>query len=148
LDGQSGGKEFFDYLDDDPELAKLFNDAMTSISALAETVIISAYDFSPFSTIVGVGGGHGRLLAGILAKTPTARGLLYDLPRVVAAAPALLQQRGVEARVRVEGGSFFDGVPGAVTYTSCNGSSTIGPTTRRSRFCAPCARQHTPPMRR
>jgi C-methyltransferase len=105
------GKEFFDYLDDDPELAKLFNDAMTGISALAEAVIINAYDFSPFSTIVDVGGGHGRLLAGILAKTPTARGLLYDLPRVVAAAPALLQQRGVEARVRVEGGSFFDSVP-------------------------------------
>lgn len=38
--------------------------------------------------------------------------MLYDLPRVVAAAPALLQQRGVGTRVRVEGGSFFDSVPG------------------------------------
>jgi C-methyltransferase len=106
------GKEFFDYLDDDPELAKLFNDAMTSISALAQAVVIGAYDFSRYSTIVDVGGGHGRLLAGILAATPSAQGVLYDLPRVVAEAPALLQRRGVEARVRIEGGSFFDSVPG------------------------------------
>jgi hypothetical protein len=105
------GKEFFHYLDDDPELAKLFNDAMTSISALSEGVVIGAYDFSPYSTIVDVGGGHGRLLAGILDSTPTAHGVLYDLPQVVAEAPALLRQRGVEARVRVEGGSFFDSVP-------------------------------------
>jgi C-methyltransferase len=105
------GKEFFDYLDDDPDFAKLFNDAMTSLSELEEAPIIAAYDFSPFSTIVDVGGGHGRLLAAILAATPTAHGVLYDLPQVVAGAPALLRQQGVEARVRIEGGSFFDSVP-------------------------------------
>jgi hypothetical protein len=105
------GKGFFDYLDDDPEFAKLFNDAMTSIAELADAFVIAAYDFSPYSTIVDVGGGHGRLLAGILGATPTARGVLYDLPQVVAGAPAVMQKRGVEARVRIEGGSFFDSVP-------------------------------------
>ena len=105
------GKELFDYLDEDPEYAKLFNDAMTSISELSEASIMAAYDFSPFSTIVDVGGGHGRLLAGILAATPTAHGVLYDLPQVVVGAPALLRQRGIDARVRIEGGSFFDSIP-------------------------------------
>lgn len=51
------------------------------------------------------------MLAGILAALPTAQGVLYDLPRVVQGAPPLLRQRGVEARVRIEGGSFFDSVP-------------------------------------
>jgi O-methyltransferase domain len=46
-----------------------------------------------------------------LAATPNARGVVYDLPEVAAGAPALLRQRGVEDRVRVEGGSFFDSVP-------------------------------------
>jgi len=111
------GKEFFDYLEDDPEFAKLFNHAMTSLSEMAEATVIAGYDFSPYSTIVDVGGGHGRLLAGILAATPAAQGVLYDLPHVVAGAPALLRQRGVEDRVRVEGGSFFDSVPaGGVAY--------------------------------
>ena len=63
------------------------------------------------STIVDVGGGHGRVLAAILAATPAAQGVLYDLPQVIAGAPALLRQQGVEDRVRLEVGSFFDSVP-------------------------------------
>ena len=53
-----------DYLADDPEFAKLFDHAMTSLSEMAEATVIAGYDFSPYSTIVDVGGGHGRLLAG------------------------------------------------------------------------------------
>ena len=84
---------------------------MTSISVAAETTIIAGYDFSPYSTIVDVGGGQGRLLAAILAATPAAQGVLYDLPQAIAGAPALLRQQGVEDRVRLEAGSFFDSVP-------------------------------------
>jgi C-methyltransferase len=105
------GKEFFDYLADEPEFAALFNDAMTSVAELAEAAVVAAYDFRPYPTIVDVGGGHGGLLAAILAATPTALGVLYDLPDVVAGAPALLRQRGVDERVRIEQGSFFDKVP-------------------------------------
>ena len=50
-------------------------------------------------------------MAAILAATPNAHGVLYDLPHVVAGAPTLLQQRGVKDRVRIEEGSFFDKVP-------------------------------------
>jgi C-methyltransferase len=95
----------------------LFNEAMTSVSELATASIVAGYDFRPYPTIVDVGGGHGHLLAAILAATPTAHGVLYDLPQVVAGAPALLQQRGVEERVRIEEGSFFDKIPaGGDTY--------------------------------
>ena len=67
--------------------------------------------------IVDVGGGHGRLLAAILSAAPTARGVLYDLPDVVAAAPAQLRKLGVAERVRVEAGSFFESIPaGGDTY--------------------------------
>lgn len=105
------GKEFFDYLGDDPEFATLFNDAMTGISEMAVGPVVAGYDFNRFRTIVDVGGGHGGLLAAIITATPTARGVLYDLPDVVADAPKLLTQRGVADRIRVAGGSFFDGVP-------------------------------------
>ena len=105
------GNEFFDYLREDPGLAKLFNAAMTSASESAAASIVGGYDFSAYPTIVDVGGGQGGLLAAILAATPAARGVLFDTPQVVAAAPALLGHRGVEDRVRIEGGSFFDCVP-------------------------------------
>lgn len=106
------GKEMFDYLAEDPEFGELFNQAMTSFSELATAMAVAVYDFSGFATIADVGGGHGRLLAAILAAAPDARGVLYDLPQVVAGAPALLQQHGIADRVQITEGSFFDHVPG------------------------------------
>jgi C-methyltransferase len=111
------GKGFFDHLNDDVRLAALFHGAMTSISGMAEHTIVAAYDFKRCQTIVDVGGGHGRLLAAILSAAPPARGVLYDLPEVVADAPAQLRKLGAAERVRVEAGSFFESVPaGADAY--------------------------------
>jgi C-methyltransferase len=106
------GKESFDYFAEQPELAELFNQTMASVSAMTDATVVAGYDFSAYPTIVDVGGGHGPLLAAILAAAPGSRGVLYDLPPVVADAPNLLQERGVADRVRIAEGSFFDGVPG------------------------------------
>lgn len=110
------GKDFFDYLGDEPEFGQIFNDAMTGLSGLSIGPVVEAYDFSRFATIVDVAGGHGRLLGAILASAPDAQGVLYDLPEVIAGAPALLQESHAE-RVRLAEGSFFDSVPtGADAY--------------------------------
>ena len=45
------------------------------------------------------------------ACTALLRSVLHELPQVIAGAPALLRQQGVEDRVRLEAGSFFDSVP-------------------------------------
>lgn len=108
---QLRGMPAFDYLAQEPDLAEVFNQAMTSGSEWAVAPLVSAYDFSGYPTIVDVGGGHGRLLAAVLAAAPHARGVLYDLPHVVAGAPALLAEHRVTDRVRVVEGSFFDQVP-------------------------------------
>jgi hypothetical protein len=104
------GKPIFEYLAQEKELDESFNDAMTSISEIAIPSIIAGYDFSRFSTIVDVAGGHGRLLAAILNATPGARGILFDQPHVVADAPSLLKQHRVADRVQLAEGSFFDTV--------------------------------------
>jgi hypothetical protein len=110
------GKDFFDYLGDEPEFGQIFNDAMTGLSGVSIGPVVEAYDFTRFATIVDVAGGHGRLLAAILASAPDAQGVLYDLPEVIAGAPALLQDTHAE-RVRLAEGSFFDSVPtGADAY--------------------------------
>jgi O-methyltransferase/methyltransferase family protein len=105
------GTDAFTYLAENPNLASLFNDGMTAISEVTAASVVDAYDFGRFPVIVDVGGGHGRLLAAILAANPSARGVLYDLPNVVTGAPEVLDRAGVSSRVRVEGGSFFDSVP-------------------------------------
>jgi hypothetical protein len=105
------GKPMFDYLAGEAELGEIFNQAMTSGSELSIPSVIAAYDFSRYHTVVDVGGGRGRLLAAILTATPQARGILFDLPQVVAGAPGLLSEHGVADRVRIAEGSFFEDVP-------------------------------------
>jgi C-methyltransferase len=106
------GKSSFDYFAEEPELAELFNQTMTSVSELTDATVVAGYDFSACPTIVDVGGGHGTLLAAILAAVPASRGVLYDLPLVVADAPKLLREQGVADRVVIAEGSSFDSVPG------------------------------------
>ena len=105
------GTNFFEYLDTNPELAVVFNDAMTSMSAMAIDPVLAAYDFTGFGRIVDVGGGHGSLLAAVLKSAPDANGVLFDLPSVVEGAPPVLDAAGVGARCTVSAGSFMESVP-------------------------------------
>jgi SAM-dependent methyltransferase len=100
---------FFRYLGEHPDDAAVFNAAMSSMPAFLAGMI-EAYDFSPFRRIVDVGGGRGALLAAILDANPQARGVLQDLPSVVAEAAAL-RRDGIAERCEIVGGDFFDGVP-------------------------------------
>ena len=85
---------------------------MTAVSRVQVGAVLAAYDFGRFATVVDVAGGHGALLAAILAKHPGVRGVLFDQPHVVAGAGEVLRAAGVAARCEVVAGSFFEAVPG------------------------------------
>jgi SAM-dependent methyltransferase len=106
------GKTLFERYAQDAEESELFNQAMASYSAALSAPIVAAYDFGSFRRVADIGGGTGRLLADILMANPTVRGVLFDLPNVVAVAPPLLAASGVAERCEVVAGSFFDDVPG------------------------------------
>ena len=105
------GVELFEYMKVDGEFAATFNRAMTEGSIRLAAEIVAAYDFSRFTTIVDVGGGQEWLLSEILRTAPAARGVLVDLPHVIEAARALVDERGVADRCKLVGGSFFEAVP-------------------------------------
>lgn len=105
------GMPFFDYLAQRPEAAAHFSEAMIGFHGSEPPTVAEAYDFSGIGTVVDVGGATGNMLAALLTRHPRLRGVLFDLPHVVGAAPALLKERGVETRVRIETGSFFERVP-------------------------------------
>ncbi len=105
------GAEIFDYFKTDPDFFSVFNNAMTSNSHREAAVIADAYDFSQFQTLADVGGGLGFLLSEVMKTAPKLRGVLFDLPEVVAKAKATFDAAGVADRVAVEGGSFFDSIP-------------------------------------
>jgi hypothetical protein len=111
------GMPVFDYLGKNPTLASQFNETMIGFHGMEPAAVAAAYDFAQFRTIADIGGSTGNMLATILSRHPDLRGILFDLSHVVKGAPALLQQRGVADRVRIECGSFFEGVPsGADAY--------------------------------
>ncbi len=114
---RSFGVPIFPWLAAHPTEAALFAQTMVGFHGMEPPAVAVAYDFSKFGTIADVGGSTGNLLTTILAKHAGPRGILYDLPHVVHDAPALIEQRGLKDRVRIEGGSFFESVPeGADAY--------------------------------
>jgi len=111
------GMGLFDYLKAHPDTGEVFHRAMTSNTAQSGDAITRGYDFSGVRRLVDVGGGHGLLLATVLQAYPMMRGVLYDLPEVVAGAAPALEAAGVAGRCEVVGGDFFAAVaPGGDAY--------------------------------
>ncbi len=111
------GMNLFEYLQQHPNDAAMFNAAMTSISRQESIAVRDAYDFSGFQTVADIGGGHGILLATILKANPALNGILFDRLAVVQGATALLQHEGVAERAQTASGDFFATIPtGADVY--------------------------------
>jgi len=108
------GKRIFDYFDEHPAHRKVFGESMDSLSRTENPAVAAAYDFSKVQRIVDVGGSMGHLLATILRANPRLRGVLYDLPGVVAAArrDVHVTAAGVTERCELVQGDFFEKVPG------------------------------------
>jgi O-methyltransferase domain/Dimerisation domain len=101
----------YEYLAQYPAAAEIFHGAMTEFTTRATGAITTAYDFSQFGQLVDVGGGHGALLTAILQANATMRGVLFDLPAVVAGARARIEAAGLAGRCEVVAGDFFESVP-------------------------------------
>lgn len=105
------GMSNFDYWGRHPAAAAIHDGNFTAMAHLAVAPLVAAYDFGRFNVIADIGGGQGPLLAGILAANPAVRGILFDLPHVVAGAPEILGAAAVGGRCTVVGGDFFRLVP-------------------------------------
>jgi ubiquinone/menaquinone biosynthesis C-methylase UbiE len=114
---QVHGQEVFPYFAGNPEAAKIFDNAMTSLSNLAIKAVVESYDFSEFETLVDVAGGHGRLLTTILDANPSLLGILFDQSHVIEGAKESLATKAVRSRCELASGDFFVDVPaGADAY--------------------------------
>jgi len=105
------GMELFDWYAQNPGEAGFFNAAMGNLSALAAGELVRVYDFSAVRTVADVGGAHGVLLAAVLRANPSARGILFDLPHVIATAGRAIADEGLAERCELVSGDFFAAVP-------------------------------------
>jgi O-methyltransferase domain len=105
------GVPLFDWLANHPAEASMFSETMVGLHGAEPPAVAAAYDFSEFATVIDVGGATGNLLTTILGRYPMPRGILFDLPHVVADAPELISERGLVNCIKIESGSFFENVP-------------------------------------
>jgi O-methyltransferase/methyltransferase family protein len=94
-----------------PELAAMFNAAMTGMSGQLIRSIVAAYDYSQFAAIADIGGGQGLVLTAILEAHPAVRGVLFDQPSVVAGAKQRIADAGLAGRCELLAGDFFETAP-------------------------------------
>ena len=99
------------YYESRPEEARIFGQAMTAKAAADIGSVLGSYDFSRFGVIADIGGGRGHLLRAVLETTPSAKGVLFDLPEVI-------DQLDFEhERLTAQAGDFFaDQLPAADAY--------------------------------
>jgi SAM-dependent methyltransferase len=105
------GMELFEWYSKDPDEAGYFSAAMGNLAALAASELVRVYDFSGVRTVVDVGGAHGVLLAAVLRANPAARGILFDVPHVIATAGDAVAAAGLSGRCELMSGDFFEVVP-------------------------------------
>ncbi|KAI3745248.1 hypothetical protein L1987_58357 [Smallanthus sonchifolius] len=102
------GADLWGFCKANPSYIKLLNDAMACDARAGVAAVIEGCPdvFEGVRTLVDVGGGDGTALRLIVESCPWIKGINFDLPHVVAVAPACV---GVEH----VGGSMFDHVPKA-----------------------------------
>lgn len=114
------GAPFYDYLGERPQTEAGFNEWITVTAGAWLPAAVAVCDITGACLLVDVGGGDGTFLAALLAANPDLRGVLLDLAKAVAGAPAAFERAGVTGRATVVAGSFFDTIPdGGDVYTVC-----------------------------
>jgi precorrin-6B methylase 2 len=103
--------EFFEYLQQHPADARIFNDGMRSLSSQVHASVIRAYDFSRFRTLTDVGGGSGAFVAALLSAHSGLQTTLLDRASAIKLSGDVLRARGVADRCRCIAGDFFEAVP-------------------------------------
>ncbi len=106
------GNSEWEYMQQHPELASIFDDAMTNLSSMQAPAIAAAYDFGTWESLMDIGGGNGILLSHILRTHKNLRGVLADQPHVLERA----RKRGfldneLAARAGMQPCDFFHEVP-------------------------------------
>lgn len=105
------GMGFYEYLGSHPDLAEIFAKALDDWSDWHAREVVKAFDFSPYRTVIDVGGGTGRLLRHILAAHPAMRGVLFERPETICLASPEFQSMDLQFRSELVGGSFWETVP-------------------------------------
>lgn len=110
------GLPVWDYYAKHPDAGANLAKAMAGVSGAVLKTIIDAYDFSPYQTLLDVGGGNGALMFAILEATPGSDGIVFDQQYITDNTLVSIPEE-LKGRCTARGGSFFEAIPsGADLY--------------------------------
>ncbi len=105
------GADFFTHLETRPQLRAVFHTSQQHGLSLDLEGILRHVDFSGRRLVVDIGGGDGALLEAVLTRHQELRGILVDLPAVVAAAGRRFAAAGLTDRTGLCSGDFLASLP-------------------------------------
>jgi hypothetical protein len=112
------GKTLFEDLSGKPELAAIFDAAMTSFHGGETAAVLGAYSYEGISTLADIGCGNGEVMIATLRRYPAMRGILFDQAHVIERTTHTVEAAGVAGRCTLRSGSFFEAViPDADAYS-------------------------------
>ena len=115
------GVPLSDWLEENPQAAKIFNEANAIKARTSHSVIVDAYDFSDMATLTDVGGGTGALMVEILNANSLMKGIVADTLPVVQEANKIIAARGMTDRCQAVECDFFKNIPaGSDAYLMSN----------------------------
>jgi len=110
------GMTIFEYLKQNPEESRIFDEAMTGLSSIDGPAVADGYNFTGIHNIVDVAGGRGLLLAMLLERNAHLKGTLYEVPHVLEGAKTGPLKPYMD-RCTLTSGDMFSSVPaGADAY--------------------------------
>ena len=94
-------------LADEPS-AGAYSQLMAASQAMVASEALAAYSFGKHRGVLDLGGGHGAFAKALAAKCPALGIGIFDLPPVLKGTAPALAAAGLEGRVALHPGSFFD----------------------------------------
>ena len=92
----------------EPRQLRGFVQGMHNLTVPDAQEIVDAVDFTPYHTLLDVGGTSGALVIAALRRYQHLSGIVFEQPAVCAIADDYLRQYGVDDRARTHPGDFFE----------------------------------------
>ena len=105
------GRELFAYYATEPGEAAAFTDGLQGMTSVAGAEAARVIDTTGTRLAVDVGGASGDLLHDLMRVNPELEGIVLDLPHVTPDALAAAARQGLDGRLWVVSGDFFEAVP-------------------------------------
>ncbi|OMJ72926.1 hypothetical protein SteCoe_28519 [Stentor coeruleus] len=107
----SGKKPIFEYLKENLDLFKKFQDAMKAFTKINGDAIERGLDLEGCNKILDVGGGDGTLTIGLAKRYPDKKFGVYEIPEVVHMTNENIASEGLSQNIETIPGSMFESIP-------------------------------------